>query len=118
MKWRSSSPRCRQTRAGAAPCPWSKRRARTKSNACCRSPPAILASRQGRRVLAGLVERQKLPRFDLTDLWTVGAIARDMLATAAFIATLREYRAAYGLRPQFEQLVTLWRPALAGTGDV
>ncbi len=55
--------------------------------------------------------------FNLTDLWTVGAIARDMLATAAFIATLREYPAGYGLGPQFEQLVNLWRPALAGTGD-
>ncbi len=57
--------------------------------------------------------------FDLTDLWTVdNAIAREMLATAAFIATHREYPAAYGLGHQFEQLVARWRPALAGTGDV
>ncbi len=57
--------------------------------------------------------------FDLTGLWAVGdAIARDRLVTAAFIATLREYPAAYGLGPQFEQLVARWRPALAGTGNV
>jgi len=56
--------------------------------------------------------------FDLTGLWAVGdAIARDRLATAAFIAKHWEYPAAYGLGPQFEQLVARWRPTLAGTGD-
>ena len=51
--------------------------------------------------------------FDLTDLWAVDeAIARDMLATITFIATHREYPTAYGLGPQFVQLVTRWRPAL------
>jgi len=35
--------------------------------------------------------------FDLTDLWKVGATARDRLATVAFIATHPEYPAAYGL---------------------
>jgi len=57
--------------------------------------------------------------FDLTDLWTVdNAISKQMLATAAFISTHWEYPAAYGVGPQFEQLVALRRPALAGTGDV
>lgn len=56
--------------------------------------------------------------FDLTDAWTIGAVVRDRLATAAFIATIRDWPAAYGLGPPFEQLVTLWRPALAGASDV
>jgi len=57
--------------------------------------------------------------FDLTDLWTIDdAIARDRLVTAAFIAKHWEYSAAYGLGPQFEQLVARWRPALARTRDV
>ena len=52
--------------------------------------------------------------FDLADLWTVDeAITRDMVATAAFIASHREYPTAYGLGPQFEALVLQWRPALA-----
>ena len=51
--------------------------------------------------------------FDLTDLWAVDtAIAEDMLAAAAFIAAHREYPTAYGLGPEFEELVGLWRPQL------
>ncbi len=52
--------------------------------------------------------------FDLADLWSVDeAIARDMVATVAFVASHREYPTAFGLGPQFEALVTRWRPALA-----
>ncbi len=65
------------------------------------------------------MERQKPRGFDLTGLWAVGdAIARDRLVTAAFNAKHWEYSAAYGLGPQFEQLVALWQPALVGMGDV
>jgi len=88
------SPRCRQTRAGAAPCPWST------------SPPS--PSQRLLQVAASLLawwNAKSCRGFDLTDLSPVGAIARDMLATAAFIATHRDYPAAYGLGPQFEQLV-------------
>lgn len=56
--------------------------------------------------------------FDLADLWSVDeAIARDMVATAAFVAAYREYPTAFGLAPQFEALVTRWRPALAQGDD-
>ena len=52
--------------------------------------------------------------FDFADLWSVDeAIARDIVATVAFIASHREYPTGYGLGPQFEALVTRWRPALA-----
>ena len=51
--------------------------------------------------------------FDLTDLWMVDKkTADDMLATAAFVATHREYPNSYGLRADFETLVALWRPQL------
>ena len=51
--------------------------------------------------------------FDLTDLWMVNKkIADDMLATAAFVATHREYPNSYGLKGNFETLVALWRPQL------
>ena len=51
--------------------------------------------------------------FDLTDLWAVDqTIADDLLATAAFIAGHHEYPDSYGLREDFEALVTLWRPQL------
>jgi len=56
--------------------------------------------------------------LDPTDRWTVGTITRDTLATVALIVTHRQYPAADGLGPQFEQLATRWKPALAGTGDV
>ncbi len=73
--------------------------------------------------------------FDLTDLWAkqpkvprppgrgmaakgvADAVARGMVATAAFVAVHREYPTASGLGPQFEQLVARWRPALAEPGD-
>lgn len=51
--------------------------------------------------------------FDLTDLWAVDKkVADDMLAAASFIAQHNEYPTAYGLGPQFEQLVADWRPHL------
>jgi hypothetical protein len=51
--------------------------------------------------------------FDLTDLWAVDkAVADDMLAATTFIAQHNEYPTAYGLGPQFEQLVADWRPHL------
>jgi hypothetical protein len=51
--------------------------------------------------------------FDLTDLWAVDRkVADDMLATAAFIARHQEYPTAYGLGPDFQALVALWRPQL------
>jgi hypothetical protein len=51
--------------------------------------------------------------FDLTDLWAVDKkVADDMLAAATFIAQHNEYPTAYGLGPQFEQLVADWRPHL------
>jgi len=56
--------------------------------------------------------------LDPTDRCTVGAITRDTLATAAFIVMHGEHPAADGPGPQFEQLATRGRPALAGTGDV
>lgn len=43
--------------------------------------------------------------------------SRGMVATAAFVAVHREYPTAYGLGPQFEQLVARWRPTLAEPGD-
>ena len=56
--------------------------------------------------------------FDLADLWAVDAdIARDMVATVAFVAAHREYPTVYGLGPQFDALVRRWRPALASNDD-
>ncbi len=56
--------------------------------------------------------------FDLADLWSVDeAIVRDMVATVAFVAAHRKYPTAFGLAPQFEALVTRWRPALAQGDD-
>lgn len=40
------------------------------------------------------------------------AIAADMLATAAFIAARRGYPNAFGLGPDFEQLLAQWWPQL------
>lgn len=51
--------------------------------------------------------------FDLTDLWMVDrAIADDILTVARLISIRHEYPNAYGYGPQFEQLVTDWRPRL------
>jgi hypothetical protein len=51
--------------------------------------------------------------FDLTDLWMVDrAIADDILTVARLISLRHEYPTAYGLGPQFEQLVADWRPQL------
>ncbi len=51
--------------------------------------------------------------FDLTDLWMVDrAIADDILTVARLISLRHEYPIAYGLGPQFEQLVADWRPQL------
>ena len=51
--------------------------------------------------------------FDLTDLWAVDReVADDMLVVAAFISRHNEYPTAFGLGPQFEHLVVLWRPHL------
>ena len=52
------------------------------------------------------------------DLWAVDeAIAGDMVATVAFVAAHREYPTAYGLGPQFEELVARWRPDLVQGDD-
>ena len=56
--------------------------------------------------------------FALTDLWTVGAIARDRLATAGFIAGHRDYPGTDCLGQPFEHLLALWRPAPDGTDNV
>ena len=51
--------------------------------------------------------------FDLTDLWAVdGEIADDMVAVARLVADRHEYPTAYGLGPDFEQIVADWRPEL------
>jgi len=43
--------------------------------------------------------------------------ARDRVATAAFAALHRSSSRSCELGPQFEQLVTRWRPALAEPGN-
>jgi hypothetical protein len=49
--------------------------------------------------------------FDLTDLWMLdGAISEDILTVLRLIAVRHDYPTAYGLGPQFEQLVADWRP--------
>jgi hypothetical protein len=49
--------------------------------------------------------------FDLTDFWALDrAIADDILCVMQLIATRHSYPDAYGLAPQFEGLVTDWRP--------
>ncbi len=73
--------------------------------------------------------------FDLADLWAKppkvprppwrgmaakgvdDAVARDRVATAAFVAVHRRSSRAREIGPQFEQLVGRRRPALAETGD-
>lgn len=48
--------------------------------------------------------------FNLTDLWNVDqAIADDMIAVFTMVANHRHHADAYGLRAEFEQLVTRWR---------
>lgn len=48
--------------------------------------------------------------FDLTDLWNVDqAIADDMIAVFTMVANHRHHADVYGLRAEFEQLVTQWR---------
>ena len=51
--------------------------------------------------------------FDLTELWGVDtAIANDILAVMGLIARRHHYPTSYGLGPEFERLVALWRPHL------
>jgi hypothetical protein len=51
--------------------------------------------------------------FDLTTLWAVdGEIADDMVAVFRLVADRHEYPTAYGLAPDFEQIVAEWRPEL------
>lgn len=48
--------------------------------------------------------------FDMTDLWQVDrAIADDMIAVFALVSRTWSYPDRFGLGPDFEQLVTLWR---------
>lgn len=48
--------------------------------------------------------------FDFVDLWNVDeAIADDMTIVFAMVARHRHYPDAYGLGPDFEQIVTIWR---------
>jgi len=51
--------------------------------------------------------------FDLTELWAVdGEIADDMVTVFRLIADRQEYPTHYGVGPDFEQIVALWRPEL------
>lgn len=51
--------------------------------------------------------------FDFTDLWSLDAkITRDVLNVILLIAKRCDYPDAYGLRADFERLVTEWRPEL------
>lgn len=51
--------------------------------------------------------------FDLTDLWNVDeTIAADMIAVFSIVARWRNYPDSAGLKAEFEQLVTEWRPHL------
>lgn len=48
--------------------------------------------------------------FNLTDLWNVDAqICDDMVAVFTMVANHRHHADAYGLRDDFERLVTDWR---------
>ena len=55
----------------------------------------------------------ELGGFDLTDAWGVdGAIQDDMVTLFAFIARHNVYPSSYSFRPEFEELVRLWRPGV------
>lgn len=50
--------------------------------------------------------------FDLTDLWAVDTeIAEDMLTVIQFIARCNSYPDQLGYRDDFQNILTLWRPA-------
>lgn len=74
------------------------------------------ANRQSRRVANFLLawwNADSCTGFDFNDLWMVDtATAEDIQVVIRLIATSHEYPTAYGLRPQFEQLVADWRPHL------
>jgi hypothetical protein len=70
-------------------------------------------SRRGANFLLEWWNAADCGSFDFTDLWMVDrAIADDILTVARLISLRHEYPTAYGLGPQFEQLVTDWRPQL------
>lgn len=92
-------------------------------------------SRTAAGVLLACWNATRCGGFDLADLWAKppkvprppgrgmaakgvdDAVARDRVATAAFVAVHRRPSRARELGPQFEQLVARRRPALAETGD-
>ena len=75
---------------------------------------------QSRRVASVLLawwNAQACGGFDLADKWSVDdTIARDMVATVAFVAAHREYPTAFRIGSQLEALVTRWRHTLAKGG--
>ena len=52
--------------------------------------------------------------FALTDLWAVDAdIVDDMVSVFQLVADQQEYPTAWGLGPDFEEIVAKWRPELS-----
>ena len=55
--------------------------------------------------------------FDPTNLWAVDrAIADDIIAVVALIATAGEYPTVLGLQADFERIIAVWRPELLEQG--
>jgi len=53
--------------------------------------------------------------FDLVDLWAVDAdIARDMIQVFSLISRLKCYPNIQGYRADFEAIIDVWHPELAG----
>jgi hypothetical protein len=53
--------------------------------------------------------------FDLTNLWGVdSSIAEDMVIVFGYVARTHSYPDALGYNDQFQSIVRIWRPELAG----
>ena len=51
--------------------------------------------------------------FDPTDLWCVDeALAIDMLTVIDMVARVRRYPPAFGLKADFQRILSAWRPGL------
>jgi len=59
----------------------------------------------------------ELGGFDLTDAWGLDdALREDLVTLFGFIARNKVYPSAYSFRPQFEDLVRLWRAEVLAGG--
>ena len=58
----------------------------------------------------------ELGGFDFTEAWGVDdAVREDMATVFGFIVRNRNYSNSYGLRPEFEDIVRLWRSHVLAT---